>query len=392
MPLARSSAIVSAATATAAMLAFVACNAATDGGTLDGDPGAGAGAGNPGSGYGGNDGGGLEQGQDGGLADGALVVGDGAPSSNDASVDGEAVDGTVPPAGTWSSGASGTGVASGAFETWRGTKVTVAGTWNDGDWSSSEGQPTLSSEYASWQGDIDDTLGAFWNGSWSQAAAGAYDTNWRTAVKNMAKARAGKSGNFYVRLAHEMNGDWYEWKVDSSNVADFKTAWARFAGIVRAEFPAAKIVFGASNGTNGDIGVPAMWPGDQYVDVVGVDFYDMWPNLPDQAAWDAEFMGTDHGDSPRGIGAWLAFAKAHKKPLSVPEWGLNWANDGSSGPQDNPFFIQKMNEFFRANAGTGPGQILYEVYYNIDDVKAQLYPVASNPNGSAKYKSLAWGK
>jgi Glycosyl hydrolase family 26 len=387
----RTPAILCAAMSAAFVLA--ACAASTDGNALDGELPAQPASANPGSGGDGSDGGGAFGQDGGGLGDGALVLADGGSPVPDGAVpDGTLGDGETPPSGTWSSGASGSNVASGEFGTWRGSKVTVGGTWNDGDWSSSEGQPTLSSEYGNWQGDIDDTLGAFWSGSWSQAAAGAYDGNWTTAVKNMAAARAGKSGTFYVRLAHEMNGDWYEWKVNSSNVADFKTAWVRFAGIVRAEFPAAKIVFGANNGTNGDIGVPAMWPGDAYVDVVGVDFYDMWPNLPDQATWDSEYMGTDHGDSPRGIGAWLAFAKSHGKPLSVPEWGLNWANDGSPGPQDNPFFIQKMNDFFRANAGSGPGQILYEVYYNIDDVKAQLYPVASNPNGSAKYKSLSWGK
>ena len=208
----------------------------------------------------------------------------------------------------------------------------------------------------------------------------------------MAAAWQSKAGTFYVRLAHEMNGDWYDWKVNSSNVADFKKGWIRFVGIARAKFPKIKIVFCANYGTNSDIGVPQMWPGDAYVDVVGVDHYDMWPNIPDQTTWNAEFTKTEKGGSPRGLGAWVDFAKLHGKPLAVPEWGVNWANDGTPGPQDNPFYIQKMNEFFRANAGSGPGQLLYEVYYDIDDVKAQLYPVKSNPNASAMYKSLSWGK
>jgi hypothetical protein len=293
---------------------------------------------------------------------------------------------------TWQSGAAGGNVAKGAFAAWRGSPTPIAGTWNDGGWESSEAQWTLKGEYAEWNGDLDNAMGAFWSGSWAAAAGGDYDAHWRKALTAMAAARAGKSGTVYIRLAHEMNGDWFPWSVNSRNVNEFKTAWIRFAGLVRATFPAAKIVFGASNGSHSDIGVPAMWPGDACVDVVGVDFYDMWPNLPDKATWDARYMATDRGDSPVGLGAWLAFAKAHGKPLAIPEWGLNWAKDGTPGPQDNPFFIEKMNEFFRANAGNGPGQVLYEIYYNIDDVKAQLFPVASNPRSSARYKSLAWGR
>lgn len=332
-----------------------------------------------------------------------LVEGDAAPTIPDGGVDVLAHDAAAteasvadaadqPPNGTWRSGASGDVVANGAFEKWRGSPVTIAGTWNDVSFATQEEQWSVGATYGTWSGDIDDAPGAFWNGTWAQAAAGAYDGHWTTAVENMAKAWKGKSGTFYVRFAHEFNGDWYDWSVTSANVADFKKGWVRFVGIVRAKFPQAKIVFGANNGTNSDIGIPAMWPGDAYVDVVGVDHYDMWPNIPDQKTWDAEYMATDHGTSPRGIGAWLAFAKQHGKPLAIPEWGLNWANDGTKGPQDNPFYIEKMNEFFRNNAGTGAGQVLYEIYYDIDDVKAQLYPVASNPNGSAKYKSLSWGK
>jgi hypothetical protein len=313
----------------------------------------------------------------------AAVVGPalGAPSTGGNS--------TNATARTWKSGAAGSDVANGQFAAWRGSPTPIAGTWNTG--AGSEAQWTLTGEYKNWKGDIDNAMGVFTSGSWAQAARGEYDARWRTALTNMAAARAGKPGVVYIRLAHEMNGDWYEWSVNSRNVKEFKAAWVRFAGLVRTNFPKAKIVFGANCGSNSDIGVPAMWPGDDYVDVVGVDFYDMWPNLPDQATWDARYMARDHGDSPLGIGAWLAFAKAHGKPLALPEWGLNWADDKTPGPQDNPFFIQKMNEFFRTNAGEGPGQVLYEIYYNINDVKAQLHPVASNPKSSERYKSLTWG-
>jgi hypothetical protein len=316
-----------------------------------------------------------------------------ANDAKDAAAEAEGGDATISNPGTWSSGASGSGVSNGQFGAWRGAPATVAGTWNDRDWASSEAQGSLSGEYGAWNGDIDDAMGAFWDGSWADAADGAYDAHWRKAISAMAAARAGKSGTLYIRFAHQMNGTWFAWKVTSSNVADFRTAWGRFAEIVRSGMPSAKIVFGANNGTGSDLGVPEMWPGDEYVDVVGVDISDSWPTIPDEATWTAQYMRTDPGSSPHGLGRWVEFAKAHGKPLAVTGWRIDWdSNDTSPGPQDNPFFIQKMNAFFRANAGAGPGQVLYEIYLNISDAKGQIHPVNANPNASAMYKSLQWGE
>lgn len=295
--------------------------------------------------------------------------------------------------GTWLSGAAGDDVASGGFAEWRRSPVTIAGTWNDTNRAVQEEQWTVSGTYGGWSGALDVAIGAFWDGSWADAANGASDDSWRTAMQNIARARAGKTGDVFVRLAHEMNGDWSPWKVMPSDVDSFKKAWRRFVAIARAEMPSVKIVFGANSGTSGgNASVPEIYPGDDVVDVVGVDFYDMWPSFTDEATWTKQYMATEAGGSPRGIGAWLAFAKQHGKPLALPEWGLDWADDGSDGPQDNPLFIEKMNGLFRANAGSGPGQILYEIYYNIDDVKAQLHPVASNPDAASRYSALTWGK
>lgn len=296
-------------------------------------------------------------------------------------------------AGAWLSGAAGDDVATGEFAKWRGSPVSIAGTWNDANKEVQEQQWTVSGVYGSWGSALDLAVGAFWDGSWSDAAGGASDDSWHKAMQSIARARSGKPGQVYVRLAHEMNGSWYKWKVTPNDSSSFKEAWRRFVDIARTELPSVKIVFGANNGTSGgNASIPDIWPGDDVVDVVGVDFYDMWPSYTDEAIWTSQYMATDAGNSPRGIGAWLAFAKQHGKPLAFPEWGINWAEDASTGPQDNPLFIQKMNDFFRANAGTGAGQVLYEIYYNINDVKAQLHPVASNPKSADRYASLVWGK
>jgi hypothetical protein len=49
-----------------------------------------------------------------------------------------------------------------------------------------------------------------------------------------------------------------------------------------------------------------------------------------------------------------------------------------------------MYDFFKANAGTGAGQLLYEVQFNVDiDAKRWLLNGGTRmPNSAAKYREL----
>jgi hypothetical protein len=106
-----------------------------------------------------------------------------------------------------------------------------------------------------------------------------------------------------------------------------------------------------------------MWPGDDYVDIVGSQFYDRCPAMPenDEAAWQQRSDGIDGYGNPVGVQAWLRYARSKRKPYAVPEWGVGGPRDVCDNPgRDSPFLIRKMFEFFRANAA----DIAYEVYFN----------------------------
>jgi len=294
----------------------------------------------------------------------------------------------------WHSGASGEGVADGSLGTWRGSPIQIAGTFSD---TTADVQTNLDSlgEYAGYTGDLDIAVGGLAEGSdetWAEAAKGAYVPRWTQAMQKLKSARSGASGTTYVRFAHELNGNWFSWKVDSSNVEDFKTAWRLFHDVLKQEFPEAKLVFCANSGNHADIGVPAMWPGDDVVDVVGVDFYAGWqPSDPN--GWQQHLNDTEPGNSPRGIGAWLAFAKEHGEPISFPEWGL----DPGNGSLDDAAFIQSMHDFMAANAATpgadNAGKVLYDLYFNCKhggDTRWLINDPA-NPKAGETYRSLQWG-
>jgi len=210
--------------------------------------------------------------------------------------------------------------------------------------------------------------------SFAQCATGAYDHYYRTYGSELV--RLGRADSI-VRLGWEANGDWYSWSI-GSDVTNYKACFRRQVAAIRSTNPRVRIDWNMNKDSHMDMSVAQAYPGDDVVDIVGVDFYDMWPSYPDRAAWNVDYMSTQKG-GPRGLGAWLAFAKQHGKPLSVPEWGTTPPDEGGGG--DHPTFIQVMHEFFTAHAD----DLAYETYFNRHP-GFQLWPSPLYPQSAAEYR------
>ena len=284
----------------------------------------------------------------------------------------------------WLSGASGVGTSDGSFGIWRGSPLQIVGTWSDNDANMVQFWPLRSGfPLANWMKPVDEAIGAFDSGeSWAAAAAGAYDSRWVVSLEKLASLRAGR-GTTYIRFAHEMNGNWYPWKVNTTNYKDFITAWQRFRGLQLTYFPTAKLVFSVNRES---VGTGMDWrtffPGAAYVDVMSVDYYNHYPYVATDADWSNSVMVVDAYRAPKGIGQHLAFAKSVGLPLAISEWGV-MANTG-----DSPVFVKQMHDFFAANAGSGPGQVLYDIYFNVDQNNSNfsIYgPTVKLPLAAAEY-------
>lgn len=307
-----------------------------------------------------------------GVEDGDAVDQDGAASS-----------------GTWSSGATFLDAENvEAFSEWRGTPATITGVFADrGD----ENQRNLPMYTAleGWTGDVDLALGMITEDeSMAAAADGAYTERWVEAAQTINE-NWGEKDTVYVRVAHEMNGTWFAWSVTEDNAADFRSAFCDYYGILHEENPEKdlEVVFGLNADPANGMAIEDYYPGDECVDVMGVDKYDAWPSLDNEEEWDAWWDDTKNG-SPLGLGAHLAFAADHGKSLGLGEWGAS--NDQDGGPRDNPFFVERMYEAFAAHAGTGPGQIEYDVYFNTWD-QIELFPNTQIPKVADAYRQLDWG-
>jgi hypothetical protein len=212
-------------------------------------------------------------------------------------------------------------------------------------------------------------------GEWVPAANGRYDTHYESVARKVA---ADGATNVIFRIGWESNHDSWPWYA-GSDPARFKQTFQRIARILRRHNPTCLIEWcnvkdGRQRGS-----VLDLYPGDAYVDIVGVNFYDGYPAFNSDATWADEYRKKLRG-GPRGIGAWLDFARSRGKKFAVSEWGL-WR--GRPGCTDSALYVRKMHEFFR-DCG---GDLAYENYFN-QIAKHQICPPDLNPRAAAEYRRL----
>lgn len=178
-----------------------------------------------------------------------------------------------------------------------------------------------------------------------RGARGEYDRYARALARRMVSAGLGDS---IIRLGHEMNGTWYRDNVGSTprEFRDWRRFWARTVRVMRAQ-PGARFVFDW-NIAAGYRPIPfaAYYPGDDVVDVVGIDYYDYRftrdvPASGGAARWRAQVS------QPGGLAAAIAFARRHGKPISLPEWGLAKPGEMRGGLGDNPDFVRRVARLVR---------------------------------------------
>jgi hypothetical protein len=170
-------------------------------------------------------------------------------------------------------------------------------------------------------------------------------------------------------------------------VGDFIAAWRHFRSLQQQIFPASKLVFDVNRES---IGSGFDWrksfPGSGYVDVLGVDYYNNGnPTVTTAADWRDSLDDVDAYGAPKGLAQYSAFAKSVGLPLAVPEWS------GNASKADSPAFIRGFHDFVSSHAGTGPGQVLYEIVFNVKGYDGQFIlhgPGVLMPQSAAEYQRL----
>jgi hypothetical protein len=190
----------------------------------------------------------------------------------------------------------------------------------------------------------------------------------------------------FIRFAHEFNGTWYPWSVTAATAPDFVTAWQRFRALQRQWFPAAQLVFSPNSETPAGTGLDwrQAFPGRDAVDVVSVSYFNAYPWVGTVPDFDALALARDSYGAPRGIRQLQEFARSVGLPFAVSEWG----NNAQFG--DGAVYTEQMYGLFNATAGTGPGQLRYEVLFNTprDAGTFSVMPTTRAPTAAETYRRL----
>jgi Glycosyl hydrolase family 26 len=178
----------------------------------------------------------------------------------------------------------------------------------------------------------------------ADVADGMHDAEFEAAAKAIADAQPGA----VIRLGWEMNLASMAWFAKGQE-ADYIAAFRRVVGIFRQYSKDFRYDWCPGWGPQ-DSAADIAYPGDDVVDIIGLDVYDFKYDGSPEERWNTFYL-----KAPFGLEWQKTFAERHGKSMSYPEWGV-----GNFG--DNPFFIQQMHDWFVKNENG----IAYAAYFDVD--------------------------
>jgi Glycosyl hydrolase family 26 len=224
--------------------------------------------------------------------------------------------------------------------------------------------------------------------SLEECAAGSYDGHWKALGRNLATYHLEDT---IVRPGWEFNGDWFGWAAKGHEQA-YVGCFQHLVRTMRA-VPGQRFAFVWNpNVGQGQFPAEQAYPGDNYVDYIGLDLYDSawlsgsYPTAAERAAaarksWHERLAG-DHG-----LSFWAGFGHDHGKPLAFPEWGLALGPDGNGGG-DNPYFIEQMIRYLHDPANN----VAFAMYFDVDDGGRSFHRLSNSdtrfPRSASRYRQL----
>ncbi|MDC0765564.1 glycoside hydrolase family 26 protein [Streptomyces sp. HD] len=257
-----------------------------------------------------------------------------------------------------------------------GHELRVGHTYLPGDlWSNIEGAHGFLDSWAEWRRAKDDRMlvlnvpmmerneehlsDAAVRKLLGQAASGAFDDHFEVLAKRLVALGVPDT---VVVLGWEMNGITYTHRCGPDPDA-WKRYWQRIVTVMRS-VPGQKFKFDFAPSRGMDaIPWPECYPGDEFVDVIGMDAYDQ----PHGLDFDEQVS------EPYGLQHHVDFARKHGKPISYPEWGL--FRNG-----DNIRYMLRMLAWMDQ----------YKPLYNTitDYCPHGVWLCSDNPHASALYRDL----
>ncbi|MEU6478865.1 glycosyl hydrolase [Streptomyces sp. NPDC047017] len=196
-----------------------------------------------------------------------------------------------------------------------------------------------------------------------RGAAGEFDGHFRALARRLVGLRVPDT---VIVLGWEMNGTTYTHRCGPDPEA-WRAYWRRIVTAMRS-VPGQRFRFDFAPSRGRDaVPWPQCYPGDDVVDIVGMDSYDQ----PAGLTFDQQVK------EPYGLQAHVDFAKAHGKPVSYPEWGL--FRNG-----DNAEYMRRMLAWIDEHK---------PLYNTLTDYCPHgVWQCAANPAAARVYRSVLFGR
>ena len=205
--------------------------------------------------------------------------------------------------------------------------------------------------------------------SLASAADGNYDSQYRALAQQFVD-NAGNDSQIYIRLGWEFNGtNFFPWSA-VGKAQDYIDAYRNFVDAFRSVSDKFRFEWCPNKG---DVGMNPedAYPGDAYVDVIGMDFYwdaqQSWSFTDPVKAWN--YFVTEK----YGLQWHQDFAAAHNKPTAYAEWGIN-TNNGRA-------FVDLADKWFADH------NVLYHNYWNSDSHFEGKLSDNQYPDSGSAFKS-----
>jgi beta-mannanase len=204
--------------------------------------------------------------------------------------------------------------------------------------------------------------------SLSAAASGRYNDYYSTVAATLLESRADDTGAIYIRTGWELNGDWFPWAAEGHE-ADYIAAYRQFVDSFRDVSDRFVFEWNVNFSSDG-IDPATAYPGDDYVDIVGMDFY-----------WSPDYQGSDPLAAFAAISQttyglqWLEdFAAAHGKPTAYSEWGIDSDNAA--------LYLEEVKAWFESH------DVVYQSYWDVVSDKTVAVSDGSTPNSTEAFQEL----
>jgi hypothetical protein len=261
-----------------------------------------------------------------------------------------------------------------------GAELRVGHTYLPGDrWSNIEGPPGFLDVWADWRTERDDRMLVLnvpmlerneegvsdyqVRALLRQGAAGDFDRHFKALAQRLVDL---KVPDTVIVLGWEMNGTTYTSRC-GPDPESWKKYWNRIVTTMRS-VPGQKFRFDFTP-TRGRDAIPwtQCYPGDDTVDILGMDSYDQ----PSGLTFDEQVK------EPYGLQEHVDFAKSHGKPISYPEWGL--FRNG-----DNAEYMKRMLAWMDEHK---------PLYNTLTDYCPHgVWQCSENPKSSQVYRSVLFGR